>query len=54
MSPGLGPEAALTSRLLSVVTSSVDVEATVTLCDTFIKAGSSELEVISHNYSWRH
>lgn len=36
------------------MTSSIDAEAAVALHDTFIKAGSSELEVISQNYSWRH
>lgn len=54
MTPGLGLEGTFTGKLPSVMTSSIDAEATVALSDTFIKAGSSELEVISHNYSWRH
>lgn len=36
------------------MTSSIDTEAAATQSDTFIKQGSSELEVISHNYYWRH
>lgn len=36
------------------MTSSIDTDAAATQSDTFIKQGSSELEVISHNYYWRH
>lgn len=44
----------LPGKLPSVTTSSIDAEAAVAPHDTFIKAGSSELEVISQSYSWRH
>lgn len=42
------------SSLTCWMTSSIDIDAAATQSDTFIKQGSSELEVISHNYYWRH
>lgn len=44
----------LHSRLTCWMTSSIDIDAAATQSDTFIKQGSSELEVIGHNYYWRH
>lgn len=51
---GCGEGTAFPSRPSVRLTSSIHAEATVAGRDTFIKAGSSELEVIGYNYSWRH